>query len=112
PNHPLGSRRMNSALLKYINATCLSILKDPSMMLNENHSLCRKCYEKEVSGFELTKHEGIYTDNQEILMYESSDDDGDNDVKDLSELIDVKRDYAIEKLNQVFELFQLGPVIP
>ncbi|CAF5074624.1 unnamed protein product, partial [Rotaria magnacalcarata] len=42
-------------------------------------------------------------------MYESSDDDGDNDVKDLSELIDVKRDYAIEKLNQVFELFQLGP---
>ncbi|CAF4388945.1 unnamed protein product, partial [Rotaria magnacalcarata] len=112
PNHPLGSRRMNSALLKYINATCLSILKDPSMMLNENHSLCRKCYEKEVIGFELTKHEGIYTDNQEILMYESSDDDGDNDVKDLSELIDVKRDYAIEKLNQVFELFQLGPVIP
>ncbi|CAF4479863.1 unnamed protein product, partial [Rotaria magnacalcarata] len=74
--------------------------------------LCRKCYEKEVIGFELTKHEGIYTDNQEILMCESSDDDGDNDAKDLSELIDVKRDYAIEKLNQVFELFQLGPVIP
>ncbi|CAF1681751.1 unnamed protein product [Rotaria magnacalcarata] len=93
-NHPLGSRRMNSARLKYIKATCLSILKDPPMMLNENHSLYRKCYEKEVSGFELTKHEGIYTDNQEVLMYESSDDDGAKDMKDASELIDVKRDYA------------------
>ncbi|CAF3605644.1 unnamed protein product [Rotaria socialis] len=112
PNYPLGSRRMNSALLKNINGTCLSILKDPSMMWSENHSLCTKCYEKEVSGFELAEHEGIYTDNQEILMYESSDDDGDKDMKDVSELIDVKRDYAIEKLNQVFELFQLGSVIP
>ena len=94
PNHPIGSRRIQLGLLRYINKTCVAILNDPSLKLNENSLLCTKCYEKEFDRFEACQNE---------------DDEETDDSRDPMQ---VKRDYAIEKLNEAFEFFQLEPVVP
>ncbi len=37
--------------------------------------------------------------------------DGKEDMESSPNLMEVKRDYYIEKLNEVFKLFQLEPVV-
>ena len=94
PNHPIGSRRIQLGLLRYINKTCVAILNDPSLKLNENSLLVTKCYEKEFDRFEACQSED------------------DEEMDDSWDPMQVKRDYAIEKFNEAFEFFQLEPVVP
>ena len=94
PNHPIGSRRIQLGLLRYINKMCVAILNDPSLKLNEDSLLCTKCYEKEFDRFEACQNED------------------DEEMDDSRDPMQVKRDYAIEKLNEAFEFFQLEPVVP
>ncbi|CAF1533579.1 unnamed protein product [Rotaria sordida] len=42
----------------------------------------------------------------------SDQSDGEEEMEDSPDLMEAKRDYAIEKLNEVFKMFQLEPVIP
>ncbi|CAF4975031.1 unnamed protein product [Rotaria sp. Silwood1] len=113
PNHPLGSRRIDPILAKFINERYSNILNDVSLMLNESHSLCTKCYEEELVQYQAAEHERTDIEINDIMM-----DDGHNEADDKEDLKDkkymeqVKRDYAIEKLNEVFKLFQLEPLIP
>jgi hypothetical protein len=104
PNHPVGSRRISSSLAKYINKTCLFILNDPSLKVDDNQSLCTTCYEEEMARFQTNKSEemDIYIDQS----------DSEEEVTDSEDLIRVERDYAVDKLNEVFKFFQLEPVIP
>ncbi|CAF4093265.1 unnamed protein product [Rotaria sp. Silwood1] len=113
PNHPLGSRRIDPILAKFINERYSNILNDVSLMLNESHSLCTKCYEEELVQYQAAEHKRTDIEINDIMM-----DDGHNEADDKEDLKDkkymeqVKRDYAIEKLNEVFKLFQLEPLIP
>jgi hypothetical protein len=113
PNHPVGSRRITPLLIKFINETRSNILHDPSLMLNKNHSLCTKCYEEEAMRYQAVERERIDADIHDIVMNDCYDDvDDKEDVKDAMHMKQLKRDYGIDKLNEVFKLFQLEPVIP
>ena len=111
PNHPVGSRRVTWFLVSFINRTCVTISNDPSLKLNENHSFCTKCYETEVDRFYGTTTEEM--EMEKIRIAENSDESNSEDeMRDSPDLTEAKRDYAIEKLNEVFKMFQLGPIVP
>lgn len=113
PSHPIGSRRITPVLRNYINRTCMAILKDPSLKLNANHSLCTKCYQQELKLFEATDDDELCVGIQKVGIDEHSNDIGIQEcIENSPNLVEVTRDYYIEKLNKVFEMFQLGPVVP
>ncbi len=64
------------------------------MELNDDHWLCTKCFKNEFSEFEAAQ-----SDEVDEMEYSS-------DMKQ------VRREFAIDKLNEVFQMFQLEPVIP
>lgn len=103
PSHPLGSRRINVAFVEYINEKFSVLLKHSLLDLDDNHSLCTRCYEEELPDFERTREEN------ENNNYQRMDDDGFTiDSSDMSEL---QKEYAVAKLNEVFATFALEPVV-
>ncbi len=113
PNHPVGSRRIDSALCIFINETCASIVNNASWRLNENHWLCTKCYEQEFNRFETTTREQLHMDMQRLKIGEYfCESDGKENMADSPNLIEEKRDYCIKKLNEVFKMFHIAPVVP
>jgi hypothetical protein len=113
PTHPIGIRRISLALADYINRTCPAILNNLSLKVNENHSLCRKCFEKETGRFQAVNTEELNKHIQKINIDDNwNRDDGEEETEDLHNLIKAKRDYAIKKLNEVFQIFNIEPVVP
>jgi hypothetical protein len=75
--------------------------------------LCRKCFANETSRFEEAKNEEINMNVQKMNIDENLDrGDAGEETQILPDLIKPERDYAIEKLNEVFQMFNLGPVVP
>lgn len=106
PTHPLGSRRLRSDLAEFINETCAAVLNDASLKLNEDQSLCTKCHEEE------TKCQELWMDFKKITINEQfSKIHETGEMENSPNLADVQQDYSIEKLNEVFKLFQLEPVV-
>jgi hypothetical protein len=113
PTHPIGIRRISLALANYINQTCPTILNNPLLKVNENHLLCRKCFEKETSRFQDINNEELNMHNQKVNIDENLNRDyGEEEAEDLPDLMESKRDYAIKKLNEVFRMFNIEPVVP
>jgi hypothetical protein len=111
PNHPLGSRRITSTLANYINKTCQVIVNDSTLELNENHSLCRKCFDEERARFVAAEIEQMETEDHQLD--DNSDGAGvEEELEDSSALMKAKQDYAVEMLNEAFKLFRLEPVVP
>jgi hypothetical protein len=103
PSHPLGSRRINVSFVEYINEKFAVLLKDSLLDLDDNHSLCTRCYDEELPDFERTQEENENNDRQ------SMDDDGF--TIDSSDMSESQQAYAVAKLNEVFAIFALEPVI-
>ena len=109
----MGSRRMNLVLVNYINQTCVTILNNPLLKLNEEHSLYTKCYEEELGEFYITESKKMNMEIQDIIIDENPyQNEGEEEMKEAPDLMEVKQDYVIAKLNEVFEMFQLEPVVP
>jgi hypothetical protein len=79
------------------------LLKDSLLDLDDNHSLCTRCFEEELPDFERT-HE----DNENNNYQRMDDDEFTIDSSDINEL---QQEYAVAKLNEVFAIFALEPVI-
>jgi hypothetical protein len=110
PNHPLGSRRISLDLCNFINETCVGILKDVSLKLNENHWLC---YEQELTRFETAASEQLHIRIEKLKIDEHfCESDGYGDVGDSPNLVEEKQDFCIKKLNEVFKIFHMEPVVP
>lgn len=114
PNHPIEIRRISLAVASYINQTCLAMLNNPSFKVNENDLFCRKCFEKETCGFEDVNSEELNMHIQKMDIDEdrNRDDDDDEETEELTGFMKAKRDYAIKKLNEVFQMFDIEPVVP
>ena len=91
------------SFVEFINEKFSVLLKDSLLDLNENHSLCTRCYEEEIPNFSRTQEENENNNHQGM------DDDGFTmDSSDMSEL---QQEYAVAKLNEAFAIFALEPVI-
>ena len=67
-NHPVGSRRLNLTLVKFINKTYSKISGNASLLLSESHSLGTKRYEKEVTRYQTAELERINAEIKNIIM--------------------------------------------
>lgn len=103
PSHPLGSRRINVSFVEFINDKFSVLLKDSLLNLNETHSLCTRCYEEELPDFERTQE-----DNENNEFQRMDDDECTIGSSDMNEL---QKEYAVARLNEVFAIFTLEPVI-
>ena len=113
PNHPIGTRHISLDLCNHINQTSPAILNDSSLKLNENHWLCRKCYELEFNRSETAAYEQLHMEIQKLVMDENfSESDGQEDLQNSPNLIEEQQNYSMKKLNEVFKLFHIEPVVP
>ena len=113
PNHPLGSRRISSDLCNHINKMCLAIRNDSSLQLNENNWLCTKCYEFELNQLETNICVKLRVDMENFHFDDYAGEiSGKEDVENSPNLIEERRDFCVKKLNEIFKLFHLEPVIP
>jgi len=113
PSHPIGIRRISSALADYINQTYPIILDNPSLKISENHLLCRKCFETETSRIGEINSEELNMYIQKMNFNENWDrNNGEEETEELPELIKAKKDYAIKKLNEVFQILNIEPIVP
>jgi len=112
PNHPLGSRRLSLALCDFINRTCRAIVNNPSLKLNDNQSLCTRCYNLEFNRHQESINDDLCINTQKMGIHSFLDNIRNNEyVNNSPNLADVTRLYSIEKLNEVFKLFNMEPVI-
>lgn len=112
PNHPLGSRRLSLTLCDFINRTCRAIVNNPALKLNDNQSLCTKCYNLELNRYEESIDEDLCLNTQRMGIHPFFGNIANNeDVNNSPNLADIKQQYSIEKLNEVFKLFQIEPVV-
>ena len=72
PTHPVGIRCISVALAGFINKTSPTIVGDSSLQVNENHLLCRKCFEKETSRFEDVNSEELKMHGETMNVDEKS----------------------------------------
>lgn len=113
PSHPLGSRRLCLELCNFINSTCGAISIDESLQLKENQWLCTKCYEQESCLYAASIREKLEIRMEKLKLDEySCESDVKGNIIDSPNLAEEKREYCTEKLNEVFKLFHMEPVIP
>jgi len=109
PNHPIGSRRISPTLCDHINRTCSAILNDPLLQLNGADSLCTTCYNNEFRRFQCVDEKKLCNKFGKVNINDCLNGNC-TDVEDSPNLIDVKQDYNIDKLNEVFRMFDLEPI--
>ncbi|CAF1514218.1 unnamed protein product, partial [Adineta steineri] len=110
PSHPVGARRISPTISEHINRTCSVIQNNPSLKLNGTHLLCTTCYKQEFRRFQCINEEKL-CENLERVNIDDCVKIIYNEVEDSPNLIDVKQDYSIDKLNEVFKMFDLEPVV-
>lgn len=84
---------------------------DNSLKMQENQWLCTKCYDHESCLYAASIREKFERCLERLKLGDfSCESDGGNIIDSLN-LMEEKPEYCLHKLNEIFKLFQMDPLI-